>query len=64
MQQNNIKILDNIINIQRPYYDISGLGYNQMQTEKGSSSKMLKQEAEPKSYEEVVKEGASKVGRR
>jgi hypothetical protein len=38
MQQNSTKTLDNIINNQRPYYDRSRLGYNQMQTEKGSSS--------------------------
>jgi hypothetical protein len=43
MQQNNTKILDEIINSQRPYYDRTRLGYNQMQTEKGSSSKSTKQ---------------------
>jgi hypothetical protein len=32
MQQNNTRILDNIINSQRPYYDRSGLGYNQTET--------------------------------
>jgi nickel-dependent lactate racemase len=30
MQQNNTKILDEIISSQRPYYDRTGLGYNQM----------------------------------
>jgi predicted RNase H-like nuclease (RuvC/YqgF family) len=30
MQQNNTKILDEIINSQRPYYDKSGLGYKQI----------------------------------
>lgn len=59
MQQNNTRILDNIINSQRPYYDISGLGYNQMQTKKGSSSKTTEQEAKPRSYAKVVK-GPSK----
>jgi hypothetical protein len=59
MQQNNTKILDNIINSQRPYYERSGLGYNQTQTEKGSSSKMIEQEAEPRSYAEIVR-GPSK----
>lgn len=45
MQQNNTRILDNIINSKRPYYDRSGLRYNQTQTEKGSSSRTTKQEA-------------------
>jgi hypothetical protein len=39
-QQNSTKILDEIINNQRPYYDRSRLGYNQMHTEKGSRSKV------------------------
>jgi hypothetical protein len=34
MQQNNTRILDNIINSQRPYYDRSGLGYNQTDRER------------------------------
>jgi uncharacterized protein YigA (DUF484 family) len=34
MQQNNTKILDEIISSQRPYYDKSGLGYKQMHTER------------------------------
>jgi hypothetical protein len=59
MQQNNTRILDNIINSQIPYYDRSGLGYNQMQTEKGSSSKMTEKEAEPRSYAEAIR-GPSK----
>jgi hypothetical protein len=33
--QNNSKVLDDIINIQNPHHDKSGLGYNQK--EKGSS---------------------------
>jgi hypothetical protein len=55
MQQNSTKILDEIINSQRPYYDRSGLGYNQMQTEKGSSSKTTEQEAEQRTYAEIVR---------
>jgi hypothetical protein len=40
MQQNNTRILDNIINIQIPYNDRSGLGYNKIEKEKYSRSKM------------------------
>jgi hypothetical protein len=58
-QQNNTKILDNIINSQIPYYDIYGLGYNQTQIEKGSSSKMIDKEAEPRIYAKAVR-GPSK----
>jgi predicted RNase H-like nuclease (RuvC/YqgF family) len=46
--QNNSKVLDDIINSQKPYHDKSGLGYNQ--TEKGSSSKETEQETYPKIY--------------
>jgi hypothetical protein len=53
MQQNNTRILDEIISSQRPYYDKSGLGYNQ--TEKGLSSKTTEQEAEQRSYAEIVR---------
>jgi hypothetical protein len=35
--QNNSKVLNDIINSQKPYHDKSGLGYNQ--TENGSNSK-------------------------
>jgi hypothetical protein len=35
--QNNSKVLNDIINSQKPHHDKSGLGYNQ--TEKGSRSK-------------------------
>jgi hypothetical protein len=41
------------INNQNPYYDNFGLGYNQMENEKGSSS--MKKSIEKKSYEEVLK---------
>jgi hypothetical protein len=50
MQQNNTKILDEIISAQRPYHDRSGLGYNQKHTEKGSISMTTKEEAEQKTY--------------
>jgi hypothetical protein len=53
MHQDSTKTLDKIINNQNPYYDRSGLGYNQMQTEKGSSS--MTKETEQKSYAEVLK---------
>jgi hypothetical protein len=43
-------IFDNIINNQIPYYEIYGLGYNQIHTKKGSSSKTTEQEAQPRSY--------------
>jgi hypothetical protein len=49
MQQNNTKVLDEIISSQRPYHDKYGLGYNQ--TEKGSSSKTTEQ----RSYAEIVR---------
>jgi hypothetical protein len=51
--------LDNIIKSQRPYYDRYGLGYNKKHMEKGSSSKMTKQETKPRSYAEVAR-GPSK----
>jgi hypothetical protein len=58
--QNNSKVLNDIINSQRPNNDKSGLGYNQ--TEKGSSSKTTKQETYPKIYAETIK-GDRKVCR-
>jgi hypothetical protein len=45
MQQNSTRILENIINSLRPYYNRYGLGYNQMYIKKGSSSKTTEQEA-------------------
>ena len=51
--QNRSKVLDDIINSQKSHLDKSGLGYNQ--TEKGSSSKTIKQETNPKSYAETIK---------
>jgi hypothetical protein len=51
--QNNSKVLDGIINNQKPHHDKSGLAYNQ--TQKGSSSKTTKQETYPKIYAETIK---------
>ena len=51
--QNSSKVLDDIINSQKSYLDKSGLGYNQI--EKGSSSKTIEQETNPKSYAETIK---------
>ena len=51
--QNNSKVLDDIINSQRPNHDKSELGYNQ--TEKGSSSKAKEQETYQKIYAETIK---------
>jgi hypothetical protein len=57
--QNNSKILNDIINSQRPNHDKSRLGYNQ--TER-SSSKKTEQERYPKIYTETIK-GDRKVYR-
>ena len=46
--QNSSKVLDDIINSQKSYLDMSGLGYNQ--TKNGSSAKTTEQETNPKSY--------------
>jgi hypothetical protein len=51
--QNSSKVLDDIISSQKSYLDKSGLGYNQ--TEKGSSSKTIEKETNPKSYAETIK---------
>jgi hypothetical protein len=51
--QNNSKVLDDIINSQKPHHDKCRLGYNQI--EKGSSSKTIEQETYPKSYVETIK---------
>jgi hypothetical protein len=51
--QNNSKVLNDIINNQKPHHDKSGLGYNQ--TEKGTSSKTTSQETYPKIYAETIK---------
>jgi hypothetical protein len=52
--QNSSKVLDDIINSQKSHLDKSRLGYNQ--TEKGSRSKTIEQETNPKSYAETIKE--------
>jgi hypothetical protein len=59
MQKNNTRILDNIINGKIPYYDRSRVGYNQTQTKKGSTSKMIEKEPEPRSYAKSIR-GTSK----
>jgi hypothetical protein len=50
---NNSKVLNDIINSQKPHDDKSGIGYNQ--TENGSSSKTIEQETYPKIYAETIK---------
>ena len=52
--QNNSKVLNDIINSQRPNHDKFGLGYNQ--TKKLSIFKTTKQETYPKIYAETIKE--------
>ena len=54
MQQKSTIILDQIINSQIPSNDISRLGYNKVQDEKGLSSKTIEQEAEQRIYAEIV----------
>jgi hypothetical protein len=51
--QNNSKILNDIINSQKPHNDKFGLEYNQI--ENGSNSKTKEQETYPKSYGETIK---------
>jgi hypothetical protein len=60
MQQKSTRILDQIINSQRPSNDRSRLGYNQVHNEKGSSSKTTKHEAEQRSYAEIVRDFVKK----
>jgi hypothetical protein len=50
--QNKSKVLEDIINSQKPHHDKSELGDNQ--TEKGSSSKTTKKETYPKNYAETI----------
>jgi hypothetical protein len=49
MQQNNTKILDEVIIIQRPYYGKSRLRYKKTHTEKGLSSITTEKEEEQNS---------------
>jgi hypothetical protein len=51
--QNNSKVLNDIINSQKPHHDKSELRYNQR--ENGSSYKTIEQETYPKSYAETIK---------
>jgi rubrerythrin len=51
--KNISKVLDDIINSQKYHLDKFELGYNQ--TEKGSSSRTIKQETYPKSHAETIK---------
>jgi hypothetical protein len=51
--QNNSKVLNDIINSQKPHHENFELGYNQ--TGKGSSSKTKEQETYPKRYVETIK---------
>jgi hypothetical protein len=55
MQQNNIKILDEIISAQRSYHDRSGLGYNQTHIENASSYMIVEGEAEQRTYAEFTR---------
>ena len=48
-----IVVLNDIINSKRLNHDKFGIGYKQ--TEKGSSSKTIKQETYPKSYAKTIK---------
>ena len=51
--QNSSKVLNDIINSQKPHHDKSRIGYNQ--TEKGSIFKTTEQETYPKTYAETIK---------
>jgi hypothetical protein len=51
--QNSSKVLDDIIRSQKSHLDKSRLRYNQ--TKRGSSSKTIEQETNPKSYAETIK---------
>ena len=54
------KILNQIIDSQRPIHDKTRLGYNQRNDELGSSSKTMKDDK--KSYMDIVKENLQEVG--
>jgi hypothetical protein len=51
--QNSSKVLDEIINSKKYHLDKSRFGYNQI--EKGSISKKIRQETNPKNYVEKIK---------
>ena len=48
------KVLNDMLNSQKPYHDKSGLGFNQI--ENGSNSKTTEQETYPKNYAETIKD--------
>ena len=50
---NSSKVLDKIINSEKPHHDKYGLGYNQ--TKRGSISKTTDQKRQPRSYAERVR---------
>jgi hypothetical protein len=52
--------LDQIITSQIPSNDKSILGYNQVQNEKGSSSKTIEHQADKRSYAEVFRDSVKK----
>ena len=55
IHQDSSKILDEIINRQKSYFDKTGLGYNASTYDKGSCSKREELEEKQKSYVEAVK---------
>jgi hypothetical protein len=52
---NNTKIMDEIICNKKPFYDNYGLGYKKNNIDEGSSSMMIGNEAEKRSYENTIK---------
>jgi hypothetical protein len=58
--QNSSKVLDDIISSKKYHLEKSRLGYNQ--TKKGSSSKTIEQETNPKSYVETIKGDRNIIG--
>ena len=51
-QYSSCRILDNVINNQKPYLDKTGLGYNSLATDKRMDSKM--NEDNQKSYKNIL----------
>jgi hypothetical protein len=60
MQQKSTIILDQLINSQIPSNGISGLGYNKVQNEKGSSPKKIEQEVGKRRNADIVKDSVKK----
>jgi hypothetical protein len=52
---NNTKILDEITSNQKPFYEKYGLGYKKNNTDEGSSSMMIGNEAKKRSYVDTIK---------